>query len=372
LEQYALEHPEEIEEKKRREQELLESSVIQPTSESIHPPPPWDDGGDEVVVNKIVAPGVNGRPFEIYYYEPFAGYGEMQFFEDGIGFLFPKRRGSGSSQGGGDIGGGRELWPYIIFGFLWLISWLTSRPKNEPWLGKKLTNVIPYKEINEIQLDGRTLEFHMIEEPGLLNVRVGLCDGERLYRELFHHYPFVVSKRKEQLQQKILFEEIVISIDGGELNKATDGKIIMGSDPTIMTWPGIIFGGVLALALLALGISSYIDGGSGVSVFLPLILFGYLAYYAYQKSQRGQVIIDPTSHKIKSRNREIHFDDIESIVAIYKTHGLFVGIKVTFQARVTNGNPMILGSISGDRAKTKKKRKQIMKLLSDTGLSVKF
>jgi len=144
----------------------------------------------------------------------------------------------------------------------------------------------------------------------------------------------------------------------------------------MMTWIGIVFWGMLALGLLALIIRSFLEGSSFDSGILALLfptgLFGYLAFSAYQRTQHGQIIINPITHKIKSRKREINFDDVETLVANQTRLPLSGVIKVTFIALVTNGNPMILGSISGDLATIKKKGAQIMELLSEKGFSVNF
>ena len=174
-----------------------------------------------------------------------------------------------------------------------------------------------------------------------------------------------------------LSKNISIAIDGGLLKTTADGRIIMGSNPTVMTWLGVVFWGVLALGLLVVMIKTFLDGSASDSnILVPLVitgLFGYLTYNAYQQTQRGQTIIDSAAHKIKTRKREINFEDIESLAVNQTSPPFFRGnvIKVTFLALVTTGNPMILGSISGDLATIEKKGAQIMELLSDKGLSFK-
>lgn len=51
---------------------------------------PWNDGGEDIVVDEYISPDAIGRPFEIYFYKPRAGYGKLIFFENGIGFKFPE------------------------------------------------------------------------------------------------------------------------------------------------------------------------------------------------------------------------------------------------------------------------------------------
>jgi len=179
---------------------------------------------------------------------------------------------------------------------------------------------------------------------------------------------FLNSKKED------LSKNISIAIDGGMLKTTADGKIIMGSNPTVMTWLGVVFWGVLALGLLALMIRSFLEGsGIDLRILFPLGLFGYLAYTTFQRTQHGQTVIDPTAHKIKTRKREINFDEIDSLVTNQTRLPLRGGVtKVTFLALVTNEDPMILGSISGDIATTDKKRVQIMELLSEKGFSVKI
>jgi hypothetical protein len=45
---------------------------------------------------------------------------------------------------------------------------------------------------------------------------------------------------------------------------------------------------------------------------------------------------------------------------------------VTFVALVTDGGPMVLGSISGDATKTEKKKLQIIEILSEFGFSFRL
>lgn len=177
-------------------------------------------------------------------------------------------------------------------------------------------------------------------------------------------WDFLNSKKEE------LSENISIVIDGGLLKKTADGRITMGSDPTVMTWLAIIFWGALALGLLALVIKSF-QKGSGfdadnLSLLVPTGLFGYLAYITYQQSRHGKIIIDPVSQKIKSRKREINFSDIETLV-IHPTRLPLRGdmVKMTFLALVANENPMTLGSVSGGRYTTEQKSIQIMSLLAE-------
>ena len=168
-----------------------------------------------------------------------------------------------------------------------------------------------------------------------------------------------------------LSKNIRILMDGGELKKGVDGRIMIGRNPTIMTWFGIIFWGVLALGILAIMIRAFLEGsGFDLRLLVPVCLFGYLAFDAYQRTQRGQITIDPTTHKLKSRKREINFDDIETIVTKRVAIPLRgAGTKVTFQALVTNGEPLILGSVSGIDGE--KKAMQIINLLVEQGLSFK-
>ena len=51
---------------------------------------PWIDGGDEVVINELIDSQALDYPFEIYYYQPFIGYGQLKFVDDGIQLKYPK------------------------------------------------------------------------------------------------------------------------------------------------------------------------------------------------------------------------------------------------------------------------------------------
>jgi hypothetical protein len=111
----------------------------------------------------------------------------MQFFESGIGFLFPDDKGAS---------------------FLSELLEEFSEFKPSPRYGSLWSLQLPFEEIYEICIDGRTIDFiSMIENFGLITLRVGLCDGERLYRELYCHYPSAISEWIDQLQQNSSFDE---------------------------------------------------------------------------------------------------------------------------------------------------------------------
>ena len=165
--------------------------------------------------------------------------------------------------------------------------------------------------------------------------------------------------QKEDVQENVLFR-----IDGGKLSKTVDGKIIMGSKPTILTWLGIVICGILTLGILILLLNDILQGS-----FTNLIgglfgagLFGYITFSLYRRSQVGQIIIDPISHKIKSLKREIDFNNIQGVIAhrtLLQPSSKNSTTIVTFQAIVTNESPMRLGSVSGAQKKTEQRAEQI-------------
>jgi hypothetical protein len=62
---------------------------------------PWLDEGDGVILQEIIDPSALDYPFEIYYYQPFVGYGQLKYpkghGERGFGFF------GGDLDGDGDI-----------------------------------------------------------------------------------------------------------------------------------------------------------------------------------------------------------------------------------------------------------------------------
>jgi len=159
-------------------------------------------------------------------------------------------------------------------------------------------------------------------------------------------------------------ENILFRIDGGKLSKTANGKIIMGSKPTILTWFGIVICGVLTLGILVLMLNEILQGSftNLMGGAFAAILFGFITFSLYKRSQVGQITIDPTSHKIKSLKREINFDNIEGVIA--RRTLLQPGSKrsttiVAFQVLVTNEAPLFLGSVSGGKKKTEEKAEQI-------------
>jgi len=177
-------------------------------------------------------------------------------------------------------------------------------------------------------------------------------------------------------QKKNLPENILFRIDGGKLSKTADGKIIMGSKPTILTWFGIIFCGVLTLGIVVLMLIDLLQGSftNLVGGVFVAILFGYITFHTYKQSQRGQLTIDPTSRKIISTKREISFDAIEGVIArrtLLQPSSTSSATIVSFQALVINESPMFLASVSGDKQKTEEKAEQIINLLGEAGFAVK-
>ena len=171
-------------------------------------------------------------------------------------------------------------------------------------------------------------------------------------------------------------ENILFRIDGGKLSKTADGKIIMGRKPTIFTWLGIVFFGVFTLGILALILNELLKGSvtNLMGGIVAAGLFGYIGFSLYKRSQVGQIIIDPTSHKIISLKREINFNNIEGVTArrtLLQPSSKRSATIVAFHALVSNESPLLLGSVSGDKKRTEERAEQIISLLQETGLVVR-
>lgn len=181
-------------------------------------------------------------------------------------------------------------------------------------------------------------------------------------------------------QKENLTESISFRIDGGKLIKTDDGRVTMGSKPTILTWFGIILFGGLTLGILVLVLSLILQGPSAnlisslIGSVFAAILFGYITFSLYKRSQVGQIIIDPESQTIKSLKREINFTHIEGVMArrtLLQPSSRNSMTVVNFQAFVINESPLFLGSVSGDQKKTEQKAEQIISLLQEIGFAVK-
>lgn len=60
---------------------------------------------------------------------------------------------------------------------------------------KKFTRDIPYEHVSSVDVEGKKISMLTpTEEPNLFIYRVSHMDGERLYRELYAHYPNTVAK----------------------------------------------------------------------------------------------------------------------------------------------------------------------------------
>jgi len=159
---------------------------------------PWDDNGDEIEVDKLVAPDIIGEPFEIYYYEPFTGYGIMKFSQGRLSLKFPDSAHAVNipARYFGDPNYDFNAFLEILKFFSKSISWIKANLLGIAW-----STEILYRDIQNITLDGRTVEvFQRGKRPDIM-LRVGDCDGERLYRELQRHYPkLLVDKQFEPSQ----------------------------------------------------------------------------------------------------------------------------------------------------------------------------
>ena len=164
---------------------------------------PWEDNGDEVVVDETIPPYALGQAFETYFYQPGAGYGYLIFEKKGIGLKFPKGR-AGSYGGGyfhhldfdsdGDFDAddlGCLAVILVAVGIGWVIKKLAKTIDGQKI---KWSTHIPKEEIQSIALEGRTITFSHPAKKANIVLRVAKSDGERLYRELYHHFPSSVSR----------------------------------------------------------------------------------------------------------------------------------------------------------------------------------
>jgi hypothetical protein len=67
---------------------------------------------------------------------------------------------------------------------------------------KEMTRAIAYQDITSCAVKGRSLSLACTgETPNKFNIRVATPDGERLYRELWKHYPQAVAQWGNLLHQ---------------------------------------------------------------------------------------------------------------------------------------------------------------------------
>lgn len=159
---------------------------------------PWLDGGDEVILNDVIDPQALDHPFEIYYYQPFMGYGQIKFIEDGIQLKYPKGQREGGVfyidwdlDGDGDIDAddlGCLVAILVAMGLGYLFKKLRDKDlerKREIKWSVQIKN----QELRDLSLNGRTLDItRNSRKRSLFQVRFAVEDGERLYRELANHY----------------------------------------------------------------------------------------------------------------------------------------------------------------------------------------
>lgn len=165
---------------------------------------PWEDEGDEVVINRLVPADAVGQPFETYFYQPGIGYGYLIFGEDEIALKFPKRIKGGYGGSGylfypdfdadGDFDAndlGCLAAVVMAMGLGYVVKKLVGSYSD----GEIAWSIYIDKEaIQSISLEGRTIEFTTTSKRPKIQLRVSASDGERLYRELSHHFPAAVSR----------------------------------------------------------------------------------------------------------------------------------------------------------------------------------
>lgn len=163
---------------------------------------PWLDEGDEVILQEIIDPSAIDYPFEIYYYQPFVGYGQLKFIENGIQLKYPKGHGDSGFgflgfdfDGDGDIDVddlGCLIAVLVVMGLGYFFKKLRDgeRERNHKinW-----TVEINNRDLHEISVVGRTLQItRNTRKSPRFEVRFACEDGERFYRELAIHYPSAV------------------------------------------------------------------------------------------------------------------------------------------------------------------------------------
>ena len=164
---------------------------------------PWEDNGDEVVLDKVVAPNVAGQPFEVFFERPCFGYGYLFVGAKGIALNFPK--GKGSAYGGHahlnfDFDGDGQLdaddagclvaiLATIGLGYLFKKLATSGDKKRINWPIR-----LPKEAIEKVSVNGRTMVISHAGKKPDIELRVAEEDGERLYRELYRHYPGSVSR----------------------------------------------------------------------------------------------------------------------------------------------------------------------------------
>jgi hypothetical protein len=166
---------------------------------------PWLDEGDKVILQEIINPSAIDYPFEIYYYQPFVGYGQLKFIENGIQLKYPKGHRdsvfgffSGDLDGDGDIDAddlGCLIAVLVVMGLGYLFKKLRNeeRERNQKinW-----TIEINNRDLQDLSVVGRTLHISRnTRKSPRFEVRFALEDGERFYRELAIHYPNAVNRQ---------------------------------------------------------------------------------------------------------------------------------------------------------------------------------
>lgn len=119
----------------------------------------------------VVPPTALGQPFDVRFQpkQRLNPIGSVQFTPYGV-----------------HIEGQQEASTGAIFLFGWLIA---------SAFRKKFVRDIPYQYITSVQIEGKKATLLTpTEEPNLFIFRVSYMDGERLYRELYAHYPNTVAQ----------------------------------------------------------------------------------------------------------------------------------------------------------------------------------
>jgi hypothetical protein len=149
-----------------------------------------------------VAPNLLGRQFEVRFAKTlisrsFFGTGTVKFDEEQMvldGTLQPS---IGLQLG---IIVVVTVVPLVLFGFgLGIIPALILAAL----IGKKETSRrVSYRDILDLSIKGRVVSISCSGEvPNKFKFRVASSDGERLYRELYHHHPKAVAEWHDKLQQ---------------------------------------------------------------------------------------------------------------------------------------------------------------------------
>lgn len=136
-----------------------------------------------------VAPETLDEPFEVRFYRYFlnrslVGKGAIRFAPEGLqiaGKLEPPML--------------LQALIFLLVVVTWKISLITQIIAFLlvivlfVWLSKKHRSLIPYAQLEVIELDGRIVVLRSTQKPSQIAFVVAASDGERLYNELKHYFP---------------------------------------------------------------------------------------------------------------------------------------------------------------------------------------